>query len=68
MLWFTEPTSFDGSTMYVSGEWRIRHMTKGFGISHCWLYRGGEYVGEVIGEHALERCQQWAAEREARAA
>lgn len=62
MLWHTEPTSFDSSTMYVSGEWRIRHMTKGFGISHCVLWRGAEFKGEVVGEHALERVQQWAAE------
>lgn len=61
MLWHTEPTSFDGSTMYVSGEWRIRHMSKGFGISHCWLYHGGEFLGEVVGERALERVQEWAA-------
>lgn len=61
MLWHTEPTSFDGSTMYVSGEWRIRHMSKGFGISHCWRYRGGRLVGEVVSERALERVQEWAA-------
>jgi hypothetical protein len=66
MLWHTEPTSFDGSTMYVSGEWRIRHMSKGFGISHCWLYEGGTLVGEVVSERALERVQEWAKEGRAK--
>jgi hypothetical protein len=61
MLWHTEPTSLDGATMYVSGDWRIRHMTKGFGISHCWLYRGAKLVGEAVGERALECMQNWAA-------
>lgn len=68
MLWHTEPTPQEFGALYVSGDWRIRHMTIGFGISHCWLYRGGEYVAEFTGKDALERGQQWAAEREARAA
>jgi hypothetical protein len=62
MLWHTEPSSIDGSTMYVSGEWRIRHMSKGFGISHCWLYRDAKLIGEVVSERALERAQEWAAQ------
>jgi hypothetical protein len=65
MLWHTEPTSFDGHTMYVSGDWRIRHTSKGFGISDCSLYRDGEFVAQVVNENALSRLQELAAGVEA---
>jgi hypothetical protein len=51
--------------LYVSGDWRIRHTSKGFGISDCSLYRDGEFVAQVVNENALSRLQELAAGVEA---
>jgi hypothetical protein len=65
MLWHTEPTSFDYSTVYRSGPYRIRHYTEneqgrgtlGFGMIVARLYRDGVMLAECTGPDALSRAQ-----------
>jgi hypothetical protein len=62
MLWHTEPSSFDFSTVYRSGAYRIRHYveprTLGFGIICARLYRDAVLLNEFTGAGALLACQR----------
>jgi hypothetical protein len=75
MLWHTEPSSFDFSTVYRSGAFRIRHYTErdahgrgtlGFGMVVARLYRDGVQLKEFTGPGALLAAQEYASGEQGR--